>query len=303
MKWSLELVVVLVMILGVFGTTVFLFADFKNDARFSEYEAGFEPVHVHDDEHSHHDNQDTEDSVASAFDSLRQEIQSEEPPRSRRSLWAWYWRPMTAAEKEKYGTVTRTHSQPHIGIQVGHWNNTDVPDELSGLTRSRGGAQGGGKSEVDVVYDIAVIVKDKLEAQGVIVDLLPATVPIDYVADAFISIHADGSNSPSVNGFKIAGPRRDFSGHSKTLVESLDTAYADATGLARDSNITRRMSSYYAFNWRRYDHAIHPLTPAAIVETGFMTNADDRSVIVAAPEKAAQGIADGIIEFLESNTV
>ncbi len=53
--------------------------------------------------------------------------------------------------------------------------------------------------EADVVLEIAKKVKTSLEAKGVVVDLLPATIPIDYFADAFISIHADGNNnSPKI---------------------------------------------------------------------------------------------------------
>jgi hypothetical protein len=62
------------------------------------------------------------------------------------------------------------------------------------------------------------------------------------------------------------------------------------------------MTAYYAFNWPRYEHAIHPFTPAAIVETGFLTSAVDRAIIVAAPERAAAGIADGVLAFLAAST-
>jgi N-acetylmuramoyl-L-alanine amidase len=60
------------------------------------------------------------------------------------------------------------------------------------------------------------------------------------------------------------------------------------------------MRGYYAFNWRRYDHSVHPMTAAAIIETGFLTNARDRNVIVKDPQKAAQGIAGGILKFLKT---
>jgi hypothetical protein len=62
------------------------------------------------------------------------------------------------------------------------------------------------------------------------------------------------------------------------------------------------MTAYYAFNWPRYEHAIHPHTPAAIVETGFLTSAVDRAVIVDSPAVAARGIAAGISAFLADTT-
>lgn len=63
------------------------------------------------------------------------------------------------------------------------------------------------------------------------------------------------------------------------------------------------MRGYYAFNWYRYDHAIHPMTPAVIVETGFLTNAADRALIVDDPGRVAQGITKGILKFLYSQII
>ncbi|CAN5755392.1 hypothetical protein BH23GEM3_BH23GEM3_10440 [soil metagenome] len=62
--------------------------------------------------------------------------------------------------------------------------------------------------------------------------------------------------------------------------------------------LTRRMTSYYAFNSRRYKHALLPLTVGVILETGFLTSPRDRRVIVDAPERAARGVADAVIPFL-----
>lgn len=187
-----------------------------------------------------------------------------------------------------------------VGLQVGHWQNDQVPSELSNLTRNGGGAAWGGLSERDVVYEIVQLTAARLREAGVVVDILPATVPPGYSADAFISVHADGNPSGAVNGFKIAGPRRDYAGTSDALVAALYERYGPATGLREDPTITRRMTAYYAFNWPRYEHAVHPFTPAAIVETGFLTSAIDRAIIVDAPDRAAAGIAEGVMAFLES---
>lgn len=84
------------------------------------------------------------------------------------------------------------------------------------------------------------------------------TIPIDYQASAFLSLHGDGSSDTSISGFKITAPRTDFSGRAQVLKEVLEASYAAATGLREDSAVTRRMIGYYAFNWRRYDHAVHP---------------------------------------------
>lgn len=226
-----------------------------------------------------------------------------EPLINGRVQWGAYWSDMNLEEKQVYGTLTRPEGPPRVGIQAGHWKLDEVPEELDGLKASTG-ARGGGVTEQAAVLKIAQLVQEILEKEGVMVDLIPATVPVDYVADAFVSIHADGSSSAQVSGFKISGPRRDFSGRSHDLIDALYESYEEATSMGRDdNNITRRMSGYYAFNWRRFDHALHPLVPAAIVETGFMTSAKDRAIIVAQPERAADGIAKGILTFLKQNNL
>lgn len=186
-----------------------------------------------------------------------------------------------------------------VGVQVGHWLNSQVPEELENL-RGNTGASGDGKSEWEVNMAIAELIQDKLEASGVEVDLLPATVPPRYWADVFISIHADGSLDTQVSGYKFAAPWRDLTGRAEELVEILNSNYGQATGLVYDPNITRNMRGYYAFAWWRYEHAIHPMTTAVIAETGFLTNANDRRLIVDQPEISADAIADSLIEFLES---
>lgn len=189
-----------------------------------------------------------------------------------------------------------------VGIQSGHFDNDQVPDELRGLTGNTG-AQVGAITERAVVRVIAELVQAELESAGIVVDLLPTTIPPGYVADAFVSIHADGNRDTSVRGHKHAPPRRDYSGHSAALTAAIYESYGQATGLPTDTAITNRMTAYYAFNWARYEHAIHPRTPAVIVETGFLTNAQDRAIIVDAPERAAAGIAAGILNFLQSDAV
>lgn len=193
----------------------------------------------------------------------------------------------------------RPDGPSRVGIQVGHWKSNELPDELVRI-RGNTGSSGGGKWEWEVSYEIAMHMKTMLEEKGVSVDILPATVPPDYWADVFIAVHADGSLDRGKSGFKIAAPWRDYTGKSGKLVEILRGRYKQATGLAWDDNITRNMRGYYAFSWWRYDHAIHPMTTAVIVETGFLTNASDRKLIVDNPEVSAEALSDGILEFLVS---
>ena len=57
------------------------------------------------------------------------------------------------------------------------------------------------------------------------------------------------------------------------------------------------MKFYYAFNNRRYYYAVAPSTPAAIIETGFVTSPDDRALL-AGRDRAAAGVAAGLLGFL-----
>lgn len=193
----------------------------------------------------------------------------------------------------------RPDGPPKVGLQVGHWKNDELPEELERLI-GRTGSSGGGKSEWEVNLKIAEETKKILEEKGIQVELLPATVPEDFWADAFVSIHADGSESPHTTGYKAAAPRRDFSGKAEKLVELIEEEYEKATGLVKDPNVTRNMRGYYAFAWWRYDHAVHPMTPSVILETGFLTNPSDRKTIVDKPEISAQGLAAGILNYLQS---
>jgi N-acetylmuramoyl-L-alanine amidase len=192
----------------------------------------------------------------------------------------------------------RPDGPARVGLQVGHWQSEELPNELERLRKSTG-ASGGGRSEWEVNKAIAEETKVLLEAQGVVVDIIPATVPPDYIADAFIAIHADGSTDTTVSGYKASGPRRDVTNKTNRLVQLVEEQYARSTGLRYDPNITRNMRGYYAFAWWRYEHSVHPMTPSIILETGFLTNPNDRTIIVSQPEVSAQGLAEGILLFLD----
>jgi N-acetylmuramoyl-L-alanine amidase len=187
--------------------------------------------------------------------------------------------------------------QKRVGIQAGHWLTEQVPAELLGLG---GGSYGGGKAEWEVNLDIARRVGAILEGEDIQVDILPTTVPVRYHAHAFVSIHADGDVAGRYSGFKVARPG--FSSVPDVddrLIGAINAAYQPATGLARDdAHISLRMLYYYAFNSRRFCHAVAPGVPQAIVETGFLTNAGDRDILLGNPDAAARGIANGIVAFL-----
>lgn len=186
---------------------------------------------------------------------------------------------------------------PRVGLQVGHWKSNELPEELARL-RTSTGARWGDVSEAELNMEIATRIKPLLEAQGVVVDILPATVPPSYDADAFVAIHADGSRSAAARGWKLATPWR-ASRASELLMANVGAAYGPATGLPEDvGGVTVNMKGYYAFNYRRHVHAIARTTPAIIVEMGFMSNAADRAVMFNQPDRVASGVAQGILAYL-----
>jgi N-acetylmuramoyl-L-alanine amidase len=148
--------------------------------------------------------------------------------------------------------------------------------------------------------DIARRAGSLLEELGYEVDILPAVVPPGYRSHLFISIHADGSDDPNASGYRVAAPRRDATGRAAHVARLLEASYGEATGLRRLPTATRRMRNYYAFNYRRYEHALHPMTIGVILETGFMTSARDRAVILSDPDRAARGIVAAVASFPET---
>lgn len=198
-------------------------------------------------------------------------------------------------------TAAPTVRQIRVGLQAGHWRSAELPDELARL-RSSSGTTVEGHVEADLNLAVAQQVAALLTQVGIAVDVLPATVPPAYAADVFVAIHADGDPNGDGRGFKIAAPWR-ASPASKHLLDTVRTAYADATGLPNADGITFSMRGYYAFNDIRNQHAIAPTTPAVLLEMGFLTSAADRKVLYESQENVAIGIANGIITYLnERNT-
>lgn len=192
---------------------------------------------------------------------------------------------------------TRPQVPVSVALQVGHWKNSELPQELERL-HGNTGASGGNKSEWEVNLQIAEFTAKILREHNIEVDILPSTIPPGYWADVFVAIHADGNTDSSKRGFKLATPRRDYTQTADDLLGSIESEYQLATGFEIDPNVTRNMTGYYAFAWWRYEHALHPRTTSVILETGFLTSHLDRKILVDNPEISAQGLANGIIKYL-----
>jgi hypothetical protein len=223
---------------------------------------------------------------------------STEPPApvpgdpSSQSFWGRYRQPLPPAE------VYNPPGPKRVGLQAGHWLTEQIPPELKGLGP---GASAAGKAEWEVNLDITERTAALLRAYGVEVDIIPTTLPVEYKAHAFLSIHADGDESGVRQGYKLgravwsATPAAD-----DRLIAAISEAYAQMTHMPLDPvGASRRMTAYYAFNSRRYCHAIAPGTPSAILEAGYLTSAVDRQILLGDPDAAARGIARGLLRYLD----
>jgi N-acetylmuramoyl-L-alanine amidase len=178
-----------------------------------------------------------------------------------------------------------------IGIVAGH----SGPHPETGL-EDPGATCPDGLTEVEVNQDIASLVVKGLEAVGFQSDLLEEFDPRlpGYKAVALVSIHADSCDliNDQATGYKVsAAVESAVPDRSQRLVNCLVDRYGRATGLTyHPGSITRDMTDYHTF------FEIHNQTPAVIIETGFLYH--DRGLLTGHPERAAQGIVDGILCYV-----
>ena len=183
-----------------------------------------------------------------------------------------------------------------IGIVAGH----------SGLHPETGFVDPGsvcadGLTELDVNLAIAELVVEQLDAAGFQADLLQEFDPrlTDYRAVALVSIHADSCLpiNDQATGYKVAAAMdTEVPDRAQRLVTCIVDRYGRATGLRfHPGSITRDMTEYHTF------YEIDDLTPAAIIETGFMYL--DREFLTREPETAARGIVDGVLCYVNNEPI
>ncbi len=183
-----------------------------------------------------------------------------------------------------------------VGIQIGHEDAAKHPEELANLRFSTGG-RAGGVNEVVINRKIARALKTLLEAQGILVDLIPATPPVAYKADLFIALHSDSSPNPKRRGYKSAYFEPARNRFEPLLKSYLDKAYMTLSRLPNDDrNVSSNMLAYYAFN-NKFRYSVRRSTPAVIVEMGYISNARDLAFLqgVQAPARA---LSEGVIAYL-----
>jgi N-acetylmuramoyl-L-alanine amidase len=150
-------------------------------------------------------------------------------------------------------------------------------------------------TEAEINYAVASRLLYQLAARGYEVDLLEEYDRRlrDYRATFLISIHANDCRAyqGGASGFLIAkADHRANDGEDTRLVECVGNAYEQMTGLNRRYGLTRDMEDYHVFN------RIHPTTPGAIIELGFLR--DDQEFLVNNQDLMADSIMAGVDCFL-----
>ena len=195
---------------------------------------------------------------------------------------------LALATRAPAATATATASK-RIGIVSGHRGNDTGTICADGLT------------EAEVNFDHAIRVATQLRSRGFVVDVLDEFDPRlkNYTASALLSIHADSCDyiNELATGFKAARVLDStVPVDEDRLVGCIRARYGAATGLRFNANtITFDMTKYHAF------YEIAPQTPAAIVETGFMNL--DRATLTKRGDTVAKGIVDGLLCFLNRETI
>jgi N-acetylmuramoyl-L-alanine amidase len=175
-----------------------------------------------------------------------------------------------------------------------------------------GTATNAGYSEHAFTWDVAVRVRNALQAKGIqVVMTRPddagvgpcvdarAAVGNSAAAAAVVSIHADGSTSPGAHGFHVAyssPPLNEAQGEpsaklSRALRDGLKAAgFATSTYIGKEGLSARDDLGGLNLSER----------PAALVECGNMRNAAEAAVLSSEPgrQKYADAIAAAIIAYL-----
>ncbi len=151
--------------------------------------------------------------------------------------------------------------------------------------------------EVDINFDVTTRVVEQLKAENYAVDMLDELDPRldNYRAAALVSIHANTclDYGELVTGYIVhKAEARPEVGIDAFLRECVAVNYGAHVPLARSYTETEDLINYHAFR------KIHPLTPAVILEMGYMLA--DQQVLTEDPDRLAYAVIAGVRCFMEN---
>ena len=201
-----------------------------------------------------------------------------------------------------------------IAIDAGHQEHGNFGQEPIGpgsstmKTKVAGGTRGTttGVPEYQLTLDISLKLRDLLEEKGYQVVMIRETNDVDITnseramvaneanADAFIRVHANGSDSSSANGAMTicqtsSNPyNSEYYEDSKRLSELVLDAYTEATGIRKER--VWETDTMSGINWCT--------VPVTIIELGYMTNPEEDTKMQ--DDDFQDTMAEGIVAGIES---
>ena len=216
-------------------------------------------------------------------------------------------------------TPTEAPEKPLVVIDPGHQRKGNYDKEPNGpgsdvmKTKVSSGTQGvsTGIPEYELVLVVSLMLKEELLARGYDVIMIRETHDIDISnveralvaneakADAFIRVHANGSENPSVEGVMTIcqTPENPYNSEwyteSKRLSELVLDEVVEETGAKK--RYVWETDTMTGINWTT--------VPTTILEMGFMSNPeeDERMAQEEYRRKIAIGVADGIDRYLQTD--